>query len=585
MGQKIKRIRINKLFSDDDLFDEIKFREGINLILGEKFDESTTRGRKTNGVGKSMSIEFLNFCLLSDYDKSRISKVPEDILKPTTYIILDLSIGTDSVQIKRCVRKHDKPIIIRNGKETKFNKIDDARNYITELIFEELSAEQIPSFRNLLSVLIRDEKSEFSDILKCHDITKRIPDDLTTHLFLLGLSVEKYRNVLSIIKDIDKNQAALSKVKADLTENGKKRIPDVRAEMNALEAEVQELEQALDAYKSNNAFEAIECELADIEDLLEQLRIKQKAYRRELAKIKQMPQPESVNDDEIELVYNQFKDNLGGAIVKSLNEVIGFKNKVEEFQRVLVNKKARELEERIADISSQIRNLDDKYSEKLKIIDTKGVLKNLKASLRVYEAKKDEVSRTQHLYKQYEEYDKQKKRLLVSKSQELLEIDSDIEMLSQELKSFMSTILTIHESIMGNMECSFDIKTKNTPKGKTPIEMSMRIYDDGSHSVDRTKVFIYDMALMFNEYTRMRHPLFLIHDNIFDVDQDTLVQCLNYVAKQEELYSDFQYILTLNRDKIENEERLELINLNIDDHQVASYTKQNKFLRCDYQER
>lgn len=584
MGQKIKKIRINKLSSDDDLFEKIEFHEGINLILGEKFDENTTRGRKTNGVGKSMSVEFLNFCLLSDYDKSRISKIPADILNPSTNIILDLSIGDDSVQIRRCVGKQDKPIIIRNGKETKFNKLDDARSYITELIFEELSAEQIPSFRNLLSVLIRDEKSEFSDILKCHDITKHIPDDLTTHLFLLGLSVEKYRNVLSTIKDIDKNQAALTKVKSDLTENGKKRIPDVRAEMNALEAEVQELELALDAYKSNDAFESIECELAEIEGLLEQLRIKQKVYRRELAKIKQMPQPESVNDEEIELVYNHFKDNLGDAIVKSLNEVIGFKNRVEEFQRVLVNKKARELEERIDDISCQLRTLDDKYSEKLKIIDTKGILKNLKASLRVYEAKKDDVSRTQHLYKQYEEYDRQKKKLSVLKSQELLDIDSDIEMLSKELNSFMSTILSIHESIMGNRECSFDIKTKNTPKGKTPIEMSLRIYDDGSHSVDRTKVFIYDMALMFNEFTRIRHPLFLIHDNIFDVDQDTLVQCLNYVSKQEELYSDFQYILTLNRDKIENEERLKLIDLDVDTHQVASFTKQKKFLRRDYQE-
>lgn len=81
-----------------------------------------------------------------------------------------------------------------------------------------------------------------------------------------------------------------------------------------------------------------------------------------------------------------------------------------------------------------------------------------------------------------------------------------------------------------------------------------------------TKVFIYDMALLFNQYTRDRHPLFLVHDNIFDVDQDTLVQCLNYIYKQEEQYQDFQYILTLNRDKIENEEQRKLIQMDIDEH-------------------
>ena len=75
-----------------------------------------------------------------------------------------------------------------------------------------------------------------------------------------------------------------------------------------------------------------------------------------------------------------------------------------------------------------------------------------------------------------------------------------------------------------------------------------------------------------------------MHDNIFDVDQDTLVQCLNYVYKQEEQFQDFQYILTLNRDKIENEERRKLIKMDIDEHQVAIFTKERKFLKRNYQE-
>ena len=78
--------------------------------------------------------------------------------------------------------------------------------------------------------------------------------------------------------------------------------------------------------------------------------------------------------------------------------------------------------------------------------------------------------------------------------------------------------------------------------------------------------------------------MFLVHDNIFDVDQDTLVQCLNYLYKQEEQYQDFQYILTLNRDKIENEERRKVIDMDITAHQVAVFTKEKKFLKKDYQE-
>lgn len=585
MGEEVKRVRLNRLYSEGDYFDEIIFHDGINLILGEKYDETTTRGRKTNGVGKSMSIEFLDFGLLSDYEKSRVERIPEDIFPVEEYVILEMEIGGESILIKRNRKNADKPIIVRKEKEIVFDKLQDAKAYMTELIFSELSGKEVPSLRTLLSVLIRDEKSEFADILKCHDLSKRIPDDLTTHLFMLGVSLESYKQVLKTINEIEKNAIVLNKAKNEITENGTKKMADVKAEINALESELQQLEEAMDSFKTNDAFNIMEAELIELENMLLQLRQRQKVIKREYEKIKVLPKPEQIDDAEIELVYSQFKENLGDAVVRALGEVVGFKNKVEEFQRVLVNQKARELETQLSEIAKQIRALDDQYAEKIKIIDKKGVLKNLKTSLKIYESKRDAFSHTQFLFEQYDACDKKQKRLKLQKSQELMEIDSELEELSSELKSFMTTILNIHEAIMGNKECSFEIKTKTNGRGKTPVDISLRIFDDGSHSVDRTKVFIYDMALLFNEYTRQKHPLFLVHDNIFDVDQDTLVQCLNFAYRQEERYSDFQYILTLNRDKIENEERLKLIDMDVDAHKVAVYTKKKKFLKHDYQEK
>ncbi|MCP4695530.1 MAG: DUF2326 domain-containing protein [Gammaproteobacteria bacterium] len=166
----------------------------------------------------------------------------------------------------------------------------------------------------------------------------------------------------------------------------------------------------------------------------------------------------------------------------------------------------------------------------------------------------------------------------------VVELDEQLEKNGRVIKSFGETVLKIHELIMGNKTASFNIATINKDTAKEVVNFEMRIFDDGSHGVDRTKVFIYDTALMFNEHTRQKHPGLLIHDNIFDVDQDTLVQSLNFLAKQEELYDDFQYILTLNRDKIENEERQKLIRLDIETHQRAKFTKESKFLKKDYQE-
>lgn len=585
MGKEISRIRLNRLYSESNIFEEISFHDGVNIILGEKYDDSSVKGRKTNGVGKSMSIEFLDFGFLNDYEKSRIAKIPKEVFPLEENVILDLDIGDEAITIKRNRKQADQPVIIREGRTVSFDKLQDAREYLTGLIFPKLNGKKVPSFRNLFSILMRDERSEFTDIIKCHDLTKKIPDDLSAHLFLLGFSLEAYKNTLETIKEIEAVNTVIAKDKKELTQEGKKKISDVKAELNALEDELQKLEDAIESFKTNETFDSMEADLIELEDLLDQLRKRQKALRYDYEKIRKMPKPEQIDDREIELVYNQFKSELGNAVVKSLNEVVGFKNKIEEFQRTLVNQKAKELESQLKSIAEQIRVLDDEYSEKLKVIDKKGVLKNLKVSLKIYEAKKDSISHTKFLFDQYEKNEKKKRMLNLQKTQQLMEIDSEIEQNKEIMDDFIDTILEIHESIMGNKECSFSLQTVDKARKKTPVELTLRIYDNGSHSVDRTKVFIYDMALLFNQYTRDRHPLFLVHDNIFDVDQDTLVQCLNYIYKQEEQYQDFQYILTLNRDKIENEEQRKLIQMDIDEHQVAVFTKEKKFLGRNYQEK
>lgn len=585
MGKEIKRIRLNRLYSENNVFEEISFHDGVNIILGEKYDDSSVKGRKTNGVGKSMCIEFLDFCFLSDYDKSRVAKIPKEVFPLEENVMLDLDIGAETIIIKRNREQADQPVIIREGKTVSFDKLQDARDYLTGIIFSELNGKTVPSFRNLFSILMRDERSEFKDIIKCHDLTKKIPDDLTAHLFLLGFSLEAYKNTVETIKEIGKITTVLSKEKRELTQDGQKKISDVRAELNALEDELKKLEDAIESFKTNETFDSMEADLIELEELLDQLRKRQKALRHDYEKIRKMPKPEQIDDREIELVYNQFKSELGNAVVKSLNEVVGFKNKIEDFQRTLVNQKAKELESQLKSIAEQIRILDDEYSEKLKIIDKKGVLKNLKISLKIYEAKKESISRTKFLFEQYEKHEKKKRILNLQKTQQIMEIETEIEQNEEMMDSFTETILQIHEFIMGNRECSFSIQTIDKAQNKTPVELVLRIYDDGSRSVDRTKVFIYDMALLFNQYTRDRHPLFLVHDNIFDVDQDTLVRCLNYIYSQEEQYQDFQYILTLNRDKIENEEQRKLIRMDIDEHQVAVFTKEKKFLGRNYQEK
>ncbi|MBM6645851.1 DUF2326 domain-containing protein [Bacillus sp. RIT 809] len=584
MERIVNRIKLKKLYSCPEIFEPIIFEDGVNIILGERSDASTIRGRKTNGVGKSMSIEFLNFCLLKKYSDSRIKLIPNDVLKDDVLIKLDMEIGDVALTICRNRGEQEKPIIIRDGNKITFEKLDEAQIYIKDLLYNNFRGEIVPSFRELISPLIRDERSGFKKILECFDMSRKIPINFTPFLFYLDISLQLYKKILDTVKKIKEIKEIVKNTKKEVTDGNRKKISDVKAELNELDYELQKISGAIESFKNNDAFDSLEKDLLRLEDLLDKLRLKQNSLKYELQKINSLPKPETIENDEIEIAYNQFKEGLGDLIVKSLEETIGFKMKIEKFQRSLVNQRADDIQKELYNLADDIRKVDEEYSNKIKIIDQKGVLKNLKISLKIFEQKNIEYSKKKILYEEYERAEKEKKALFLKKTQEIAELDIAIDEKKPLLDSFLMTLLDIHQVIMGNKECSFSIDTINSKTNNKVVDIEMRIFDDGSHSVDRTKVFIFDMALLFNEYTRKRHPGLLIHDNIFDVDQDTLIQSLNFLSSQESKYHDFQYILTLNRDKIENEETLKHVVLDIDIHQRAKFTKMSKFLKQDYQE-
>lgn len=576
-------ILIQRLYTEPQYFEPIIFKKGINLIIGDKSEES----KKTNGVGKTLCIEFINYCLLKDKKDSRVSKIPENKFPLNVKIFLDIKINNKQYTIIRTRENPDNVTIISNNEELFFNSIQDASKYLQNLLFEHHANTSIfPSFRQLLSPLMRDERSEFKDLINSYDTKKRIPPDYLPHLYLLGLDISVYKEYKKIAKDIENQTNLLSQLKKEITENGNLNVKDVRAKLNALEDEVRKLNSAIEDLRTNEAYNSIHKDLILIETELETLRTRQKAIRYEIRKIETLPKPDNVSKIEISILYNQFKHGLGDLIEKSLSEMESFKEKIDNFRNTLVNNKLETLKHELNQLAIKIGEKDKLYSEKIKSIDNGKVLKNLKTGLSVFNKKSEELNKIRYQITTYDTTENNKKTILIPHLEELkVSINKQINDNKVLLHSFEQTILDIHEIIMDNKEASFNIETKNSSRSKDYLEFQFRIKDDGSHSIERIKVFIYDIALMFNEYTKQRHPRLLIHDNIFDVDQDTLIKCLNFLFKQEELYpNEFQYILTINRDKFEYEERMKLIKSDILSHCRADFTKNNRFLGFHYKE-
>jgi uncharacterized protein YydD (DUF2326 family) len=571
-------LNIKKLYTEPGIIDPVVFEEGLNIIIGEK-DESSN---KTNGVGKSLCIEFINFALLKQASDSRVKKIPKAIFSPTTLICLDIIVGNEKITIKRSLQNAERPTFYLKDRSIEFQRLEDATSYLGKLNFDH-KVRNSPSFRSMLGPLIRDERSEFKSLVACYDTSKKIPDDYAPHLYLVGIDIEIYTTIKFLIHEIDELSKHIRKIKDDVKLLRQKDINDARSDMNELESEVNEISRSIDALENISGYEFVKADIISLEHRLDDLRREKSILRSKYLQSKPIVDASKINSTEIKEFYEKMRKGLGDQIKRELDEVYRFKKKIDDFQNQLIYQRRDEISKNIESIDSQLDVLDEKYKKKLSVLDQHGNLKNLKQTYSAYQSKLNEASQLKAFISKYDELELLKQRAKAKKEQELLSLQSAIQESNETLDSLEKTILETHGYIQGNRRASFEVKPTSK---KQVIDITMRIDDDGSHSVEREKVFIYDICLLLNEQTSVFHPGFLIHDNIFDVDQDTLTRSLSYLVGKARFGSNKQYILTLSADRLENaivdSELLELLRPTI----RATYAKADgrRFIKAKYQE-
>ncbi|MEZ5691663.1 MAG: DUF2326 domain-containing protein [Rickettsiales bacterium] len=566
-------MKINRLYTVPEAIDPIDFKEGLNLILGEK-DESSD---KRNGVGKSLCIEFINFALLKRKADSRVARIPKEVFPPETFVCLDFEIAGLTYTIKRSVAESEQPILIENNNQIEFTKLEDATQYLTEKLFAH-SDTLYPSFRVMLGPLIRDERSEFKSLVKCYDTERRVPDDYTAHLYLLGIEISLYEEIKNHIKEIDELTNDIKRIKENVHLLRQKDIDDARSDLNELNDEVSSIEASIEKLENIKGFDLIKDEIIELESEIDLRRRKKTILKQQLSKLKSVSQKVEIDPDEISEFYEQLKEGLGTLIAKDLTEVMSFKQRIDDFQNKLLHSRRDSLSKEVVEINNELSSLDKRYAENLAVLDQQGELKNLKQTYTAFKEKSDQFSQLRSFVDRYDYLESEKLRIRSEKEVSLLKLQSQIQSQKKVIDDFEKTILGIHEYIQGNKQASFQIKHSIK---KQVVEITMRIDSDGSHSVEREKVFIYDIALLLNHYTRERHPGFLIHDNIFDVDQDTLVKSILFLENKSD-FGNSQYILTLNSDRLEFEGNARLEDL--DSFVRARFTKTSRFLKKKYQE-
>lgn len=103
---------------------------------------------------------------------------------------------------------------------------------------------------------------------------------------------------------------------------------------------------------------------------------------------------------------------------------------------MLLEDKRNDIQNKINILNKEKKLLDDEYSKKIKVFDTKGVFQNLKTSLGIYQEKSDFLNKTSNLLENFQKHTSEKKNLTREKSNELLFLDKLINDEKNKIISF-----------------------------------------------------------------------------------------------------------------------------------------------------
>lgn len=198
-------MRLISLKANKDSFKSVRFKNttGLNFIVATQKEEIRKKGDTTNGVGKSLLITLVHFCLGSSTNNTLKDSLPNWIFT------LEFSIN-EKIYISERSTDNQKKIKL-NGDEistTEFNK------NLGNLLFEIPNNVNQLSFRSLLPFFIRPRRASYTDYTNPNDVNNKF-QILITNSFLLGIDVTLAQEKFKLRQEKERIRKLVNELKND----------------------------------------------------------------------------------------------------------------------------------------------------------------------------------------------------------------------------------------------------------------------------------------------------------------------------------------------------------------------------------
>ena len=548
---------------------DITFHKGINLIVDETIvnNSQQTTG---NNVGKTTVLRLVDYCFGADgkniYQDTEFKKQPnttiENFLKESEIIITIILVNDlDNIKNEVIIRKN---FLSRNKKLQEINgeNITNDKDFDRKLKKKIFKSEVVkPTFRQIISKNIRDEKNKMTNIVKVLNSFASSEVYEALYLFWLGVSTDNHneKELLSLNKKKEESFQKRLKKEGELSL--------IEQQLNILNANIEDLNVKKNTFNLNENYSS------DIEKLND-IKLKLNRNSTELSRLEIRKDLIIESKEDLEQEYTQIDTTQIRALYEKAsllipNIQVSFEDTV-KFHNDLISEKLEYITKELPDIENQIRKIKSEIISLRREEDRLTIILNKSAITEDFEKIILELN------KQFERKGnlEEQKRLWIYSQEKLSQIEQSLKTINDGISSkdiqIQSRITEFNKyfSVLSNELYgeTYLLSTQTNDKGYELIVTNF----EGNPSTGKKKgqIAAFDFAYIeFADKLDIECLHFIMHDQletIHDNQLNTIIGVANSI--------NGQYIVPILRDKIPS-------NVDISEFEVLSLSQENKLTK------
>lgn len=537
-------MKLLSLSANKTSFHPITFKNGVNIIVGRQVaPHSQNDGNTYNGVGKSLVIHLIHFCLGSNAIETFSTKLPD------WEFTLRYEVRNEEYIATRSTNSQNK--IILNDKEITLNNY---RKKLLQVVFDLTEPPKNMTMNTLFSRFARRYRSCYT---KYDTFTPKESDysKLLNNSYLLNLDTD----LIIQKKELREKQTA-----AKDTEKAIKKDPifrqyylgknDAEIDEADLQYRIQQLEKEISEFKISSNYHELEAEANEKSYKKKDLENKRVLITDYIKNIEvAFQETAEVKQEKVLKIYEEAQIEIPDMVKKNIENVLQFHKEMINSRNTRLRKELAKHKQELMSIDEEIVLLGQRMDELLDYLNSYGALEEYTALTKQLSGLKNELNRIaeyQRILKTYRDLELDIKQKFIEQDRDAeAYIETDTEHITKLRNLFWSNSKRFYPK----KKSGFTLKN-NSGQNMLRFSMDARIEDDSSDGVNEVRMFCFDLMILLCKKSSMRC---MLHDsrlfaNMDPRQRETLFRIVTEVCSNNE----FQYICTINEDALQSFETL-----------------------------